>query len=161
MAFIPYCVLRWRRVIGKQFHYSFLADRTGELLLFIYFLSISIILFVDLYYNRHLTPESIYAVFSGFILIAVAFGFVLMFINNIHPNSLNGIGSQARLSAYIYFSLITLMTIGYGDIAPATEVSRSVVVFVSLIGHFYTVFITALIIGRLITNQTDNSSVKS
>lgn len=129
-------------------------DRAGEFLFIIYFMAISMVIFHHLYREKNASMEAVYAVFSGFILLSFAFGFVLMFVNNISPHSLKGIENEAPISEYIYFSCITLMTIGYGDITPHTEIAKKVVVLASLSGHFYTVFVTALIIGKLLVSKT-------
>ncbi len=133
-------------------------DHASQFLFGLYFTFISIIHFYELYREKQLSMASIYAVFSGFILLAFAFGFALKFIHTMDPNSINGIGKDAFAADFIYFSFITLMTIGYGDIVPATDIARQVVVFASLVGHFYTVFITAFIIGKLINKQNESAS---
>jgi len=114
-----------------------------------YFNTILIVLFVDLYRAKSLGMESIYAVFSGFILLCLAFSFIMMYIHGLDPQALTGIDPPGTFSEYLYFSFITMLTIGYGDISPVTEIARKAVLVAALVGHFYTVFITALIIGRL------------
>ena len=41
------------------------------------------------------------------------------------PNYLNGTGEFATASDLLYFSAITLATVGFGDITPAAEVARA------------------------------------
>jgi hypothetical protein len=41
-----------------------------------------------------------------------------------------------------------LLTIGYGDITPVSLIAKRAVMFMGLAGHFYTVFITNIIIGK-------------
>ncbi|MEL6538564.1 MAG: ion channel [Bacteroidota bacterium] len=124
-------------------------NTVGFALSIFYFNTILVVLFVDLYRAKSLGMESIYAVFSGFILVCIAFSFVVMYIHGLDPHSFTGFSAPGQFSEYLYFSFITLLTIGYGDISPATEIARKAVLMAALIGHFYTVFITALIIGRL------------
>ena len=46
----------------------------------------------------------------------------------------------------MYFSLVTLSTVGYGDITPAVAVTKSLANLESLIGQLYlTILITRLI----------------
>jgi len=47
-----------------------------------------------------------------------------------------------------------LLTIGYGDMAPQTDVARVTTICVSLAGHFYTVFVTGIVIGKFISGRT-------
>ncbi len=50
-----------------------------------------------------------------------------------------------------YFSFITLLTIGYGDITPVTLIAKRAVMMMGLVGHFYTVFVTSIIIGKYLS----------
>lgn len=67
------------------------------------------------------------------------------------PNSFKGIEGGAVPDAYnqiSYFSLITLTTIGYGDITPANDSARLLAAFWGLIGQFYMVAVVGIIISR-------------
>jgi len=149
LFFIILLILTTGRLVIQLLGQSFFLERLGEVILVIYFIAIAIVIFRDLIVEKNFTMESVYSVFSGFILISFAFGFILMFQNNIVPDSLNGIDNAALVSEYVYFSFITLLTIGYGDITPSTDVTKQLVVFTSLVGNFYTVFVTAIIVGKL------------
>jgi len=142
-------VLTLSRVAIELIGHSFAVERTSEILVVIYFGSVAMVIFWDLMIMKKFNTESVYSVFSGFILLCLAFGFILMFVNNLYPNSINGIEEEAFISDYIYFSFISLLTIGYGDITPDTELAKKLLVFASLAGHFYTVFVTALIVGKV------------
>jgi hypothetical protein len=50
-----------------------------------------------------------------------------------------------------YFSFTTLLTIGYGDILPLSLLARRAVMLIGLAGHFYTVFVTSIIIGKYLS----------
>lgn len=136
------------RLGGELIDHSYIVDRIGEFVFALYFLLVSFMVFADMYNSREFDIQSIYAVFSGFILMALSFGFVFMLLNNVYPGSLKGIEATALSAEYHYFSFITLLTIGYGDITPNTDVAQRIVVFAALVGQFYTVFVTAFIIGN-------------
>jgi voltage-gated potassium channel Kch len=50
----------------------------------------------------------------------------------------------------IYFSFVTLATLGYGDLVPATPAMRGLAVFEAVIGQLY----LALLVARLVGLQT-------
>ena len=50
----------------------------------------------------------------------------------------------------IYFSFVTLATLGYGDLTPATPVMRGLAVFEAIIGQLY----LAIMVARLVGLQT-------
>ena len=58
----------------------------------------------------------------------------------------NGDGSQ---SINLYFSFVTLATLGYGDFTPATSVGRSLAMLEGVLGQLYLVTIVSLLITNV------------
>lgn len=56
-------------------------------------------------------------------------------------------GTASDYSHYAYFSLVSLTTVGFGDIYPATQAARLVSVFLSTVGILY----PAVVIARLVS----------
>ena len=54
----------------------------------------------------------------------------------------------------MYFAYITLMTIGYGDILPITDLAQKASMFIGLIGQFYLVILTAIVVGKYINQSS-------
>ncbi|WP_101449582.1 ion channel [Aquimarina sp. MAR_2010_214] len=50
----------------------------------------------------------------------------------------------------MYYSYITLMTIGYGEIIPVTSLSQKAAILVGMMGQFYLVILTAIVVGKYI-----------
>src|SRR6266576_787314 len=49
----------------------------------------------------------------------------------------------------LYFSFVTLTTVGYGDLTPATSLGRSFAVLEALTGQIYLVTIVSVLVSRL------------
>jgi hypothetical protein len=47
----------------------------------------------------------------------------------------------------IYYSMITLATVGYGDILPLTDTARTLAVLEATVGQFYVAVIVAVFVG--------------
>jgi hypothetical protein len=60
---------------------------------------------------------------------------------------LNGTPDPPTPSDLLYFSVITLTTVGFGDITPASEVARAVTVVEALTGQLYLVSVVAGVVG--------------
>lgn len=66
------------------------------------------------------------------------------------PAGFSGAGGAAGdLGDWVYFSLVTLATLGYGDITPVARMARSLATLEALIGQLY----PAIIIARLVSLQ--------
>lgn len=102
---------------------------------------------------------------SGYICLGLLGSFLFMSIEIIEPGSYSGISeginSASSRASLIYFSYITLMTIGYGEIAPTSELARSASVLLGLLGQFYLVIITAIVVGKFLGQKmldSDNTN---
>jgi len=58
---------------------------------------------------------------------------------------------QTQSDAFYYFSIVTLTTLGYGDITAIHPVARSVVMIEALLGQLY----PAILIARLVTLEME------
>jgi len=52
-----------------------------------------------------------------------------------------------------YFSMVTLTTLGYGDITPITMTARSFVILEAMTGQFYLAILIASLIGRRVAQK--------
>jgi len=55
--------------------------------------------------------------------------------------------TQPSLADYIYFSYITIATVGYGDLAPITTLGRMLAVTEAMTGQLYLVTVVALLVS--------------
>ena len=58
-------------------------------------------------------------------------------------------------SDLLYFSLVTLVTLGYGDIVPVTPLARMVAAFEGVVGQFYVAAVVAMLVGRFIAQAIE------
>jgi len=88
-----------------------------------------------------------------YLLVALIFGELYWIVLRVNPQAFQLArdfgGSSAARSGVFYFSLITLTTVGYGDIAPVSAMARSLATLEALIGQLY----PAILIGRLVSLQ--------
>jgi hypothetical protein len=56
----------------------------------------------------------------------------------------------------LYFSFITLTTIGYGDYAPTSTLGQKFAILEGLIGQFYIATIMAIIVGKFLSVKSEN-----
>lgn len=61
----------------------------------------------------------------------------------------------------IYFSFVTLATLGYGDILPDSNLTRSVAILEAIIGQFYVAVIVAVLVSAFVSQRMQNQSGSS
>ena len=65
-------------------------------------------------------------------------------------------GGQAdRQTELLYFSLVTLSTVGYGDIVPLSGMARIVTALEGVTGVLYVAITVALLVGRFRSESSD------
>jgi hypothetical protein len=87
-------------------------------------------------------------VLSIYLLLGLFFSSVNNFFIPLIPNYLNGAGAHPSPKDTLYFSIITLTTVGYGDIAPVASLARAVSAVEALTGQLYLVSIVAAVVAR-------------
>jgi len=56
-------------------------------------------------------------------------------------------------SDLVYFSLVTIATLGYGDIVPQMGLAKMLVVVEAVVGQFYVAVLVAWLVGMLISQS--------
>jgi hypothetical protein len=82
-----------------------------------------------------------------YLLFALFFASVHQLLAAFFEPYLNGAGEPPSASDMLYFSVITLTTVGFGDLTPANEIARAVTVAEALIGQLYLVSVVAGVVG--------------
>ena len=92
---------------------------------------------------------------NGYMCLGLLAFFMFSYIEFSNPDSfkgllISGMEVSTKIDSLIYYSFITLLTIGYGEIIPVTPVAQKVAVLTGLIGQFYIVIITAVVVEKYI-----------
>jgi hypothetical protein len=96
-----------------------------------------------------ITMSSVGGVVTVYLLIGLFFTYVYATIAAVSGNPpLNG-ADLGDLSAELYFTFVTLTTVGYGDLTPATDLVRGIAITQALIGQLYLVSVVALVVSNL------------
>jgi len=93
--------------------------------------------------------ERICAALCVYMLAGLAFGGFFATLEQLDPGSLTGGGHTGALaiSDATYFSFVTLATLGYGDVVPATGPARSLAVLEAVFGQLYLVVLVARLVS--------------
>lgn len=77
------------------------------------------------------------------------------------PNSFNYPGETLRETAdFLYFSFVTISTLGYGDITPNDSFAKSLSIFLSVAGQLYLTMIIAMLVGKYLSAPQHDKKVQ-
>jgi hypothetical protein len=100
---------------------------------------------------RVVEREHLYAGLSAYLLAGIFFGVFYWVIEHTWADSFAILGEGAQghfsLTSAIYYSFVTLATLGYGDIVPRSEVARGLAIVEAVAGQLY----LAVMIARLVS----------
>jgi hypothetical protein len=103
--------------------------------------------------ERTLTLDSIFATIAAYLLVAVLFAQIYVCMITWSPASFSLPVEVANRPVHLlqsdmtYFSLVTLATVGYGDILPATSTARMLAMIQAVTGQFYVAVVVAIFVG--------------
>jgi hypothetical protein len=96
-----------------------------------------------------------------YLLLGVIWSLVYVFVNLLIPGSFSGeISGSAfqQLHDFLYYSFVTLTTLGYGEITPIRATARALATLEAVLGQFYIATLVAGLVAAYITRtqQTTN-----
>lgn len=109
--------------------------------------------------QRRVNSNVIFAAVSVYLLIGIVFATVFSWLTYINEDAFTpaqdvGTGD----SALFYYSFVTLTTLGFGDIAPASEGARALTVVEALIGQIYLVVLIARLVAMHIARRQSEAA---
>jgi Ion channel len=115
--------------------------------------------FAELVGTRDSTPDSLVGAIFGFFVIAAACALLFRQLEGIHPGSFRLPEGGDLDSQMLYFSLVTVTTVGYGDITPATSIAQISAALEAALGTFYIAILIGRIVGQLAPGLARSGSV--
>ena len=124
---------------------------------FVFYIIITLEVVKQVWKAKTVDKSVIFGLMSGYICLGLLAFFAFVSIEMTSPNSFKGLPLDAtfpqKASHLLYYSYVTLMTIGYGDITPTTGTAQKASILFAMIGQFYLVIITAVVIEKYIRHQ--------
>ncbi len=108
-------------------------------------LAIQQVLSFDVVYRNRITGAICF-----YLLLGMIWAMIYLILMRAAPDSFSGIATtewQENFPHMIYFSFVTLTTLGYGDISPLLPVPRFFVYLEAIVGQFYLAILVASLVG--------------
>ncbi|MBW1296050.1 ion channel [Aquimarina litoralis] len=110
---------------------------------------------------KRVNKNVIIGLMSGYISLGFLAFFLFMTIEITNPGAFTGVlleteNMALRADGLLYYAYITLLTIGYGEIVPAIPIAQKAAILVGLVGQFYMVIITAVVVEKYIKHSSSH-----
>ena len=114
-------------------------------------------LFSYLRSSRAVTQAHLYTAVNIYLLLGLLWTTLYLAIDSLYPGSIQIVSRPSgRETDLLYFSLITLSTIGYGDIVPLSGEARIVAALEGVTGVLYIAITVALLVSRFREEPLDS-----
>ncbi|WP_402469737.1 potassium channel family protein [Isoptericola aurantiacus] len=95
--------------------------------------------------HRTVTLATLLGAVSAYLLIALAYYYAFLMVDNYGSEPF--FGTEEPTTSFMYFSLTTITTLGYGDLAAVSPLGRLLATSEAIIGQVYLVVFVALIVS--------------
>jgi len=112
-----------------------------------------------LFQRSEVTVDTILGAMVTYLLAAVAFTMAFEIVELLDPGSFSGLPAdpgthrQELGSSMLYFSLVCITTMGYGDIVPISDIARPLAVLEGVFGQLYLAVMIARLVGLHIASS--------
>lgn len=125
---------------------------------FLFSLVVTINIIKQVWRAKFVNKNVIMGLMSGYISLGFLAFCLFMSIELLNPGAFQGVLLESevfrfRADAIMYYSYITLLTIGYGEIVPVIPVAQKAAILIGLIGQFYLVIVTAVVVEKYIRHS--------
>jgi hypothetical protein len=114
-----------------------------------FFAFIIVIILRFIFTQDYVTGDLIAGAAVIYLVIAIIWTYIYRIIEMIHPGSFSIAESQTMdySAPFLYYSFVTMTTLGYGDIFPVTTAAKSCAILEAIIGQLFLVIMVAWLVG--------------
>lgn len=127
---------------------------TTQIIYALYFFYFTVELIGKIVITKKISANLIYASIVGFLMLGLLGATLASIIGMTNPNaySLSSASGHYRFENYIYYSFISITTVGYGDMIPREPAAKMLAIILCVSGHFYSTIIMSIIIGKYMSS---------
>ena len=137
-------------------------DQVYLLLLLSFFISTALRTAKQVMFTGEIDGNKILGAICLYLLMGLIWAVLYTLVQLSFPNSFTNISNNNEwftlFPDFIYFSFVTITTLGFGDISPLLPISRFLVYFEAIVGQFYLAILVASLVGSHMSNFGANSN---
>ena len=145
---------------GNLFGFGVWFEALGMLGFGLFFLVVGIIIMAHIMLHiRRVTEELIYGSINVYLLVGLSFAFIHALIEFIQPGSIVGMDAllmgDASIMPFLYYSFVTMTTLGYGDVSPVTGPAATLAYVQAVFGQLYIAIMIARLVGLYVAHESN------
>jgi hypothetical protein len=125
------------------------SETADTVILTILVVAVPFAILVGLRGERTISIQAVFGAIAIYLVLGLMFALFMTLTARYSSEPYFAQGTDGSLSQHVYFSYVTLATLGYGDLTPATGVGRLLAVAESIIGNLYLVTAVSLVVSRI------------
>ena len=110
--------------------------------------------------GNDISPNRIIGAICIYLMLGAMWSIAYAVVEFVQPGSFRGLTELVSATwnpDWIYYSFVTLTTLGYGDITPITHTARSLTLAEAIVGQFYIAVLVAGLVAAYISAKRDSS----
>jgi hypothetical protein len=109
--------------------------------------------------HRRVTSETVLGALCSYVLLGFLFAFVYLAVNDLRDGPFFAQPGPHEQSEYVYFSFVSLTTLGVGDLSPAVGLPQGLTVLEALLGQIFLVTLVARLVTLWVRQSGEADSV--
>lgn len=134
----------------------------------LFLFSVSITILRHVFHSERITVDNLAGAVSVYLLLAIIWSYFYVILELLSPESFSFTQGDKRMELllsrefhpFLYFSLVTITTVGYGDMSPVTAFARSLSTMEALVGQIYLTVLVAGLVGMYLSGREESPDQK-
>jgi len=157
---VPVVILYW---VGL-YEIAPLSREASYLLLALFYGLLTVTFASQLAQFDKITPGVVYGALCVYLMVGLLWGSLYALLASLSPGSFSGVLLEGDhvvyLHVYNYFSMVTLTTLGYGDITPQTPGAAALCQLEAITGQLFIAVVVGWIVGNFVSEKNRHSENK-
>ena len=121
----------------------------ADVLIVLFFILLVVRLLTQVAKSREVDVSVIFESISVYLMLGLLLAYLTVITLFFFPGSLvYPEVTDPKLTDIVYFTFVTMSTLGYGDVLPILPITRSLAIFTSISGQIYLAVIIAMLVGK-------------
>lgn len=157
----PWIVVSIATTLSGRLHPEFYEALFGS----VFFVYVTVVTLSYVLKDQRVTADTLYGAICVYILLGITWSFFCVLAEAVFPGAFSFV-SENRVNNFLdwpdflYYSFVTLTTLGYGDITPIIQTSRNLAFLEAVSGQVYLAIIVARLVAMYISHSYEKRSDK-